>query len=110
MECELGPVPVAPKSAFVRGFAEAYLIGQGNRFGENQTPESDFQASAGSGGQKVCPENLADTGHSARLPTWGRAGRPWELAEEVRLGTGGLQAGALESMAFQAAERSFAQV
>lgn len=81
MECEPWPVPTGPRAAFDQAFSEAYLIVQVRRPGENWPPESDFQASAGSGGQQVCPGNLADTCHSARRPSRRRVGRAWKLAD-----------------------------
>src|SRR4051812_11803630 len=94
-KCEL--LPWAPTASCCSAWT---LSGVLNRLSQEVRRElasgERFSAVSAPGQSTGLPRYPQETCHSARRPVWRRARLVWELAEEVRLGTGGLQAGALE--------------
>ena len=94
---EPGQAPTALKPACYLGFefrTKSAKSGGLERIGPRRAIFRRLRVRAS---QTCLPRKPQETCHSARRPVWRRARLVWELAEEVRLGTGGLQAGALES-------------
>lgn len=90
-------VPTALNPTFFLGFCVPYQIGRVQEVRRESASGERFSGFPAAGQSTSLPRKPQETCQSARRSNWRRTLFAFEMAEEVRLGTGGLQAGAWET-------------